>query len=404
MLSDIGYALSKMRMDGLRVMEELRQNAAWIKDWIVGLRREFHQYPELAFCEHRTTQRIISELENMNVPYRKLNPTGVVGEIHGKQRGNTIVLRADMDALPINEETELPFQSVHSGIMHACGHDANTAMLLGAARILQAKRDKLCGNVRLVFQPAEETAKGAKKVIEQGVLDDAACAFAVHVNAGAPVGEVRSVSGAMFAASVRFEVTLVGKKCHAAFPHLGVDPVLAGCAVVQNLQSLNAREINSLHPFVLTIGSFQSDGTHNVLSERAILGGTIRTFNREARKEIREAFYRIVESTATAYRCTTEIQYDELTDVLINDSKLIEMSTQAVKKDLPQLNMVLGETFMGSEDFAEFTARVPCAYFTIGAKGGFPSHHSKFEIDEEALYLGACLYTSLATNASQQKC
>ncbi len=383
-------------MDFLRLAQEN-------KDYIINIRREIHRYPELGFQEFLTTDVIAKQLDEMGVSYRRLNPTGVVAEIHGNKKGaenrKIVALRADIDALPIKEETGCSYSSEHDGVMHACGHDTHAAMLLGAANLLSKTTDLWSGTVRLIFQPAEEIAKGAACIIEQGVLEDVECIFALHIGVGATSNYVMSLKGPIFASANRFKIVVQGKQCHAAFPHSGIDPVLAGSSIVTALQSFTSREFNALEPLVVTVGSFQSDGSHNVVSGEAVLEGTIRTYSRDIREKMKEAFYRLVENTASAYRCKALIEYIELTDVLINNDKVVDIARNAAKKIVGRENLKDGDRFMGSEDFSEYTAKVPGAFFTLGAGGRYPSHHAKFEIEEGVLPTGAAVYAQFAIDA-----
>lgn len=386
------------------MMTELSKLAHKQSEHIIALRREIHQNPELGFEEFHTTDIIAKELEALGIPYRRLEPTGIVAQIEGAGNGGTVALRADIDALPIQEETTFSFKSKKSGVMHACGHDTHAAMLLGAASILQQIKESLNGTVRLIFQPAEEIAKGAREVIAQGGLEGVDRIFAIHIGVGRPVGTVLSLKGPTFASSDRFRITVRGKKCHGAFPHTGVDPVLAGSAIVMALQSFTAREFDALEPLVVTVGSFVSDGSHNVISGSAVLEGTIRTYSREIHEQVEGAFRRLVENTAAAFRCETEIDYRCLTDVLINDDTLVELGRKAAEKLVGAEMIEDGNCYMGSEDFSEYTAVVPGAFFTVCAGGNYPSHHGKFEICEEALEIGAALYAQFAVDSLQLSC
>ncbi len=368
-----------------------------LEDQIIRIRRDIHAHPELGFQEFRTTDLIVRELEALGIEYRRLDPTGVVATVYGQPGSRTVGLRADMDALPVREETGLPFKSTVDGCMHACGHDTHVAMLLGAARLLQNNRERLQGNVRLIFQPAEEIGQGAAAVIRQGGLDGVDAIYALHIG-GQALGRIESVKGAMFAASDRFWVKIQGCKCHGAFPHDGVDATLAGAAVVMALHAGIHREFDALEPLVISVGSFHSDGAHNVVAGEAVLEGTVRCYSRQTHRDVQAAIRRMIEHTAAAYRCTAEIRYDTGTDVLINDSSLIDLASACVEK-LTGQPLMPGNRLMGSEDFSEYTARIPGAFLTVGAEGQYPSHSGKFQINEEGLKYGAALYAQLAVDA-----
>lgn len=376
-------------------MQFLDQAAA-IEAEIIAVRREIHANPELGFQEIRTTDIIVNKLESLGISYRRLSPSGVIAEISGREAGKTIGLRCDMDALPVQEETGLPFQSKIAGCMHACGHDAHVAMLLGAAELLQKNREQLSGSVRLIFQPAEEIGQGAKFIIGQGGLENVDAIYGLHVG-GQALGSMETRSGAMFAASDKFRIRVIGQKCHGAFPHTGVDATLAGAAVVMALHSGIHREFDALEPLVLSVGSIHSDGAHNVVAGEAVLEGTVRCYNRQTHSQVQQAVKRIVDSTVLAYRCTAQTEYIVGTDVLINDTGLVELASRCTAK-LTGKPAALAKPLMGSEDFSEYTAVIPGAFITVGTDGQYPSHSGKFLINEAGLKYGTALYCQLAVD------
>jgi amidohydrolase len=375
------------------------EQATAIEEKIIGIRRDIHQNPELGFQEFDTTDRIVKELEALRIPYRRLSPTGVVADIVGELSGKTVALRADIDALPVTEETGLPFQSKKEGIMHACGHDTHVAMLIGAAQLLQENRNLLKGSVRLIFQPAEEIGQGAKVVVDQGGLDGVDIIFGIHIG-GHELGVAATRKGAMFAASDKFKIKITGEKCHGAFPHTGIDATLAGAAVVTALHSGVHREFDALEPLVVSVGSFHSDGSHNVVAGEAVMEGTVRCYDSQTHLKVQQAVKRLVKNTAEAYRCKADINYQVGTEVLINDDRLVELTACCAEK-LTGKPMQIAERLMGSEDFSEYTARVPGVFISMGSNGQNASHSGKFMIDEAGLKYGCAMYVQLAVDGLQ---
>ena len=375
------------------------EQAENIEEKIIRIRRDIHQNPELGFKEYATTDRIVSELNTLGISCRRLLPTGIIAEITGEKTGKTVALRADMDALPIMEETGLPFQSKKEGVMHACGHDTHVAMLIGAAELLQKNRNLLKGTVRLIFQPAEEIGQGARTVVEQGGLDGVDSIFGIHIGRH-ELGVASTRKGAMFAASDTFKILIAGEKCHGAFPHTGIDATLAGAAIVMTLNADIHREFNAFDPLVISVGSFCSDGSHNVVAGEAVLEGTVRCYDKQMHLQLQKTVERLVQKTAEAYRCRAVIDYQKGTEVLLNDDHLVDLTAHSAEKLLGKPLQTI-EPFMGSEDFSEYTSRVPGVFISMGSNGQNPSHSGKFLIDEAGLKYGCALYAQLAVDGLQ---
>lgn len=369
------------------------------KKYIVRLRREFHKYPELSFQEFQTSKIIKRELESLGIPYNTLIGTGIVATIKGKMSGKTIALRADMDALPIKEETEVDYKSSNHGCMHACGHDAHMAMLLGAAKVLCRIKDSINGEIRLIFQPGEELGGGAKRLIEEKVLHGVDGIFGIHVWSDIETGYISVEKGPRMAASGRFLIKVSGKGGHGSAPNQGVDAVLICSAIVMNLQSVISREIDPSECAVLGVGSIKSGSAYNIIASSGIMEGTTRCFNAEISQEFPEIIQRIAENTAKVYRGEAVVEYLDNTPVLINHEECSKIAAKAVEK-IGAKNIKF-EKIKASEDFAEYSNRIPGVFAFLGVKSEkkqsfYAQHHPKYNIDEDALEIGAKLFVQYA--------
>jgi amidohydrolase len=362
-----------------------------------AFRRDFHRHPEPAFEEFRTTAQIAGALDAFGIPCKRLEPTGLTGTISGGKPGKTVLLRADIDALNITEKSRVSFTSENPGFMHACGHDAHAAMLLGAARALQENRKSLCGTVKVLFQPAEEIGLGAKQAIRQGVLEGVDFAFGLHIFAQIPPGTLLVGEGPKAAAADRITIRVHGKTSHGAMPEAGADALLAASAIVLNLQSLVSRESDPTEPLVISIGVMNAGNRFNTIAGKAELEGTIRSFSRELHKQLPGMVERIVKHTAEAYRCTAEVEYTVLTDVLVNDPVAARVLRSAALKAASSPDRVTGmERMMGSEDFSEYTRFVKAGFAALGGGGDYPQHSEYFFIDEDAMKTGIAFYIQTA--------
>ena len=373
---------------------------------VVSLRREFHRYPELSGQETETAKRVCSALDELGIPYRHgIAGEGVVAEISGRAKGPYIALRADMDALPVREETGLEFSSRHEGIMHACGHDGHMAILIGVARlILEDETPPL--PVRLIFQPAEETGQGAKKMVEAGVLQDVAMVFGGHLDRHYPTGTIVVSAGAVNASSDRFEIRISGQSGHGARPHETVDAVVVGSLMVMALQTIVSREVDPAFPSVVSIGEFKAGTKSNVIAGEAVLKGTIRAQHPQVREQLEKAVSRIAKSIGELHGAKVEIGIEFGTPALINSPEMVmlarEAAIQVVGKDKVTR---LHTANMGGEDFSYYMEHVKGCYVRYGALGedhiGYPAHSSRFDIDEQALpvavaYLAAAAKTAMS--------
>ncbi len=380
----------------------VRDAAERLKDEIVAWRRRIHACPEIGWETHETGKLVAAELEKMGIAVTRVANTGVLGVLKGGEAGGTVALRADMDALPITEATDVPYKSQNPGAMHACGHDGHTAMLLGAAKILSGMRASLRGTVKFIFQPSEEIGGGALGFIEAGAVKGVDAILACHLWPDLPSGKVSLVPGPRMAAANRFFITVKGKAGHGSMPHQGVDAILAAAAITMNLQSVVSREIAPLEPAVVTIGRFTGGTTWNIICDEVELEGTTRCFSREIHKNYPAVVERIVNSTAAAYRAeVADFRYIRIAPPTINDPLVAKVGAEALRKLYGEDILGEMEKVMGGEDFAYFQELVPGAMAFIGTgnreKGtDVPLHTDKFNIDEDVLPVGAALHAQFA--------
>ncbi|MDP0492855.1 MAG: M20 family metallopeptidase [Fusobacterium sp. JB021] len=379
----------------------IKHKAKEYKDYVISLRREIHMNPELAWEEKETSKLIERELKKMNIPYEKMAKYGIVGEIIGKSEGKCILLRADMDGIPVEERTGVDYKSKNRGVMHACGHDGHTAQLLGALKILNEMKDKIKGKIRFAFQPAEEVGQGSIKMIQEGVLKGVDSAFTIHLWGDLPVGKVSIEPGPRMASADNFEIRIIGKGGHGSMPHQCIDPIIVGSTIVTTIQSITSREVNPNESVVITVGSFNAGNTHNVISNEANLKGTSRCFNNELRKEVPEKIERIVRNVCDAYRARYIMNYDFYPAPVINDEKCSKIARNSVIKLLGKEGIERLEKVTTAEDFSGYLRKVPGMLAFVGVKNPeksciYPHHHPKFNLDEDALEIGTALYAQYA--------
>lgn len=371
-------------------------------DEMVALRRDLHRHPELPWEEFRTTDRIAQELDKIGIAYRRTEPTGIIAEIQGGKPGKRILLRADIDALPVQELSEnIDYKSTIDGKMHACGHDTHASMLLTAAKALYEIRDQLKGNVRLVFQPAEEVAQGAKGMIKQGVLDGVDSAFGMHIWSQMPVGKISCVVGSSFASADLLTVRFKGRGGHGSMPHDTVDAVMVASAFVMNVQSIVSREVSPLDPAVVTIGRMDVGTRFNVIAENAVLDGTVRCFNVAVRDKIESAIRRYANQVAAMYRATAEVEYIYGTLPVINDKESALLAQKVIVESFGEEALYFEAPTTGGEDFSYYTENIPGAFALVGSGNPdkdtqWPHHHGCFNVDEDGMALGAEFYAQYA--------
>jgi N-acetylcysteine deacetylase len=361
---------------------------------LVEIRRELHMFPEISNKEFETTNRINGWLKEFGIAQIPTTlKTGTAAEVAGQEQGWTIALRADIDALPIQEASNLPFRSKIDGVSHMCGHDVHTTIALGAGIILQELRDVLPGNVRILFQPAEESEGGAVSIIEQGLLEGVKSIIGLHNSPDIPTGTMGIKEGFFMASVDDFTITIKGKGGHAALPDKTIDPIVIGSAVVSQLQTIVSRTVSSKESAVVSIGAFQAGATNNVIPDKAILKGTVRTSNEEVRQNIYEVFKRVVTNTVTALGGEVEIDYQFLIPAVVNDKKITEIVRSVAVSVFGEENTLLSDSTMGGEDFSYYQKEVPGCYVWLGSRNEEKGiihglHHPEFMVDEEAIKIG----------------
>ena len=369
----------------------------------IAYRRDIHMHPEPSMQEFRTTDRICEELDKLNVSYRRINPTGVIAEIKGTlaDSDKIVMIRADIDALSIQEKTEFEFKSVNDGYMHACGHDTHNAMLLGAVKVLKDMQAEFAGTVRFCFQPGEESCEGALLMIKEGIMDGVGYAFGIHIDSMTPSGMITGRPGQAQAGVDWFKIHIKGKTAHGAHPEMGVDATVAAAQVVNALQTMVSREFHPADPVVVTVGSLVSGTRFNIISGDAYMEGTSRMYSPDVHRDIDSIMTRIVTDTAHAYRCEAEVEYNKLLEPLENDEDAFELGRKAAEKVAPGKFEVI-EPMMGGEDFGWYgTTGVKCAFYNLGAMWPEPDkvvslHNESVHFDESALETGVALYAQLA--------
>ena len=361
---------------------------------MVGLRRALHRIPEVGFEEVKTARFVAARLRELGLAVREgVGKTGVVADLSGSAPGPRVLLRADMDALPIPEETGAPHASEHAGRMHACGHDGHMAVLLAAARFFSENRAGFPGSLRFVFQPGEEGFAGARAMIEDGLLEGGVdAALALHLWQPLGLGRVWVRPGPFMAAMDVFDLTVKGRSAHGAAPHAGVDALVAASHIVSAFQSVVAREVNPLHAAVVTVGTVRGGRARNIICEEVVMEGTCRTLDSDLRETLPWRLDRLAGGVAAAFSASHRLEYTHLYPVLENDPRICEVVAEAARGVVGCENVTPGEPQMVSEDFSFVCERVPGAMFYVGAGGeGFPHphHHPKFDFDEAALAHGA---------------
>jgi hippurate hydrolase len=376
-------------------------------DRIVSVRRTLHQYPELSGQETRTAAVIADFLRGIGIQCRtNVAGTGVIADIPGMAEVPCVVLRADTDALPIQEETGLEFASAHDGVMHACGHDGHTAMLLGAAALLSSEGD-LPAPVRLIFQPAEEKGTGAQAMIQAGALEGAGMIFGGHLDRHYHPGAIVVAEGAVNASSDNFTIEIIGQGAHGARPHESIDAVVVGSLMIMALQTIVSREIDPARPSVVSVGQFQAGTAPNVIAGQARMEGTVRAQDPAVRRQLLNSVRRIAESIAQLHGARIHVVVKEGTPPLINTPDMATLARRAAVEAVGEANVLpLRTANMGAEDFSYYMEKIPGAYVRFGGqvpgKEGFPAHSSKFDFDEEALAVGAAYYRAVARIAGQR--
>lgn len=377
----------------------LREEATELLDYMRDIRHELHQNPELSMQEFETTNRIERELNKMGLTCRRFEPTGLMTEIQGGAPGKTVALRADIDALPITEETGLEFASTRPGIMHACGHDVHTSMLLGAARLLLKHRQDLHGTVRLLFQPGEECGRGSQTIIDQGAADGVDYFFGMHIREFVPCGTIGGIVGPQLAGAESFTIRVTGAAHHAGMPHLsnGVDATVIACEIVLALQTIVSRRVDPADPAVLSIGQLHSGTRGNIISGEAVMDGTLRYMSDEVRSLIKEQMVKMTKGIAQAHGADAEVEFGQNIFPVVNDPFVTDIAFNAAEKVTGQpQDRKPGKGTMGAEDFGAYSRCGRACFFTVGVGGHYPGHSPKLEVDENAMPYGCAMMAQMA--------
>ncbi len=393
-------------------MENLKADIQSLKSELIELRRDFHAYPELGFQEFKTADRVEAYLEDLGLKPERIATTGVTAYLEGKKDGPTILLRADMDALPIQEENNVPYKSRNNGIMHACGHDAHMAMLLGAAKICSGMRDRLEGNIKFLFQPNEEVA-GAEILIEQGALENPGVDAAVGIHIWSPLksGLIGVQAGAVMATMDVFKITVQGRGGHTGYPESAVDPIIAAADIVSNVQTIQTRKVSLMKPTVIMFGKISGGTKNNIIPDEVVLEGTIRYLydsNKPGEDNPPKLLDHLVKTVCGTHGCSYELEVTRENTAVINDKNMVEIARRAARAVTGNADAVVEHASMAGEDFAAYAARVPGVFIFLGTgnpekESDYPHHNPRFNIDEDTLPLGVELYIRSAIEYFKEK-
>lgn len=378
-----------------------------LQDEIVTMRRDLHQIPEIGGDLPETKAYVMKKLTEMGIPFTEnKSDSGLMAEIRGGKLGKTIALRADMDALPIQEANEVEYISRHEGIMHACGHDAHTAMLLGAARVLSENKDRIPGTVRLLFQTDEEGSRGAERTIKEGGIQGADAVFGTHIGTilskDIPSGTMVCTPGCCMASFDKFVIRVKGNGCHGSTPEKGVDPINIASHIVINLQEIVAREIAATKPAVLTIGHMEAGFAYNVIPSEALIEGTIRALEEDVRQELARRIKEVAEATARTFR--GEVEYEMIWGAppVISDPEMAALAADCAREVVGESRVIdhVDAPNMGGEDFAYFLNQVPGAFMFLSSSNpekhtDVPHHNPRFNVDEDVLWIGSAMFVKI---------
>ena len=385
-------------------MNKLKQQALAMQEELTAWRRDFHMHPETGLNEYRTAERIEQELDKLGVEHRRIGETGVWATVRGTGAGGgAVALRADIDALPILEQSDVPYRSQNDGVMHACGHDAHTACLLGAAKLLAQNREKFGGEVRLAFQAAEECANTTQNFFEQGFLDGVKRVFGLHCAPDLHSDTVGLKPGPNNAGVDRFTITVHGLSTHVATPHLGVDALYVAAQIIVGLQAIVSRRTDPVEPLIIGVGTLHAGTTYNALAETAVMQGTTRTVTQETRRRVREQVIKLARDVAAVYGAEAEVEWVDFASPLINDAAAAAEAKALAEAFWPEKTFITDRPIsLTGDDFAEYILDVPGVYAYLGT--GDPArpatlhniHSADFDIDESALATGAWLHAANA--------
>lgn len=387
------------------MMEKIEKLIESIEPQLIADRRYFHQFPELSFQEENTADYICNRLNEAGISFRRgIAKTGILAEIQGKQPGKCLLIRGDMDALPITETSSVAYRSQNAGIMHACGHDAHMAILLHTCLLISKLRDSFYGTVKFAFQPGEETTGGAKPMIQEGILENPkvdAC-IALHMDSDLKVGSMGIKSGAMYASPDEFYLTIHGKSAHGAEPHNAIDPILIGAQIISQMQSIISRNVDPFENAVLSIGSIHGGDAPNIIPDTVVISGTARSYTEKMRNFLAKRLEDCIRTQCENYGATYEFEYRKLYPPLQNDPAIAQELFQSGIRRLGENNCIWGgKPTMAGEDFAYFANEVPSALLKLGCRNEekgmvAPIHNSKFDLDETALRHGLAIFLDFA--------
>ncbi len=379
---------------------EVRRVVSTVYPRIKALRRDLHRHPEIGYEEVRTAKKVGEHLRKLKIPHRrKVGRTGIVALIRGKRPGKCIALRADMDALPMQEKNRFAYRSVNEGRMHACGHDGHTANLVGVAHVLSRLKDHIKGSVKLVFQPAEEGGAGAAAMMEDGVLKNPKpdVIYGLHQTPSIPVGKIGCRPGPMCASTASIDIVFHGRGAHAARPHQAIDPIVMASSFVQTVQTIVSRRVDPLDEAVVTFGTLDAGTARNVIPDEARLSGTVRAYRKTVQSLILRELRRIARNTARAMGGSAEVDYVDCYPPVINDDKATAFLKRIAVETVGKGNVVEADATMGGEDFAFFLEEVPGAFFRLGnGRPERPGHNPTFDFDDRALKTAMLVLSMLA--------
>ena len=391
------------------MMADRQDSVTRASEAAVALRRELHRHPELSWREVETTKKIAARMAELGVSVIKKGfkgtQCGLVAEIKGGKPGPTLMIRADIDALPVAEDPSHDVASECAGVMHACGHDAHTAILAGVVQVVQEHRDELCGAVRFLFQPAEEAGpgSGAPAVIADGALEGVDAIIGEHVQSQMPAGKIGWKKGPMMASADIWDIVIRGKGGHGASPHRAVNPMLCAAALVPALTAIAPQEVSALEPVVVGIGAIKAGEARNVIPDTCTMCGTVRCSDMETREAMPERFHRIVDGIAAAWNCTADLKYEKVYPVTVNDPDVTDWILDVAKAEGLEDRLVEREFAMGSEDFSYYGEKIPAAYFNLGMGTDAPHHSAEFRVDDAVVPLGVKLLSALALDYGKSR-